>query len=65
MKFVRTLTAIAAATVCLTGIALGMLFEFLKLHAGPAKDTTFFLCFVGYWFQSLAIFTNPKSWKLK
>lgn len=37
----------------LSGIALGMCFEVLDLHAGPAKDSTFFLCFIGYWSQAI------------
>lgn len=32
-----------------TGIGLGLNFEFLVIHAGPARYDTFFLCLLGYW----------------
>mmetsp|Transcript_29124 Transcript_29124/g.37579 ORF Transcript_29124/g.37579 Transcript_29124/m.37579 type:complete len:384 (+) Transcript_29124:117-1268(+) len=41
---------------CMTGIALGMAFEFLDLYSKdetPAADETFFLCFIGYWAQTI------------
>merc|ERR1711865_613859 len=36
---------------CATGVGLGMCWEFLELHAGPAKPQTFLTCFIGYWAQ--------------
>lgn len=36
-----------------TGIMLGMSFELLDLHAGPAKELTFLLPLLGYWAQLL------------
>lgn len=44
------------AVFCGTGVGLGMAFEFLDLHSvdhTPAADQTFFLCFLGYWAQTL------------
>jgi drug/metabolite transporter (DMT)-like permease len=38
---------------CCTGISLGMSFEILQLHAGPARYETFFLALLGYWAQFL------------
>mmetsp|Transcript_57317 Transcript_57317/g.125545 ORF Transcript_57317/g.125545 Transcript_57317/m.125545 type:complete len:367 (+) Transcript_57317:28-1128(+) len=38
---------------CVTGIMLGMCYELLDIHAGPAKDETFLTCFIGYWSQFL------------
>ncbi|CAE8596605.1 unnamed protein product [Polarella glacialis] len=35
-------------TFCISGITIGMSFELLDAHAGPAKDATFFVCFIGY-----------------
>ena len=34
-----------------TGVLLGVSFELLDTHAGPARSQTFFLAFVGYWAQ--------------
>ena len=39
---------------CVTGISIGMTFEVLQLHAGPARYETFFLALLGYWSQMLA-----------
>ena len=39
-----------------SGVGLGMAFEFLDLHSvdhTPAADQTFFLCFLGYWAQTI------------
>ena len=41
---------------CLTGIGLGMSFEFMELHSSkhkPAADKSFFLCLIGYWSQTV------------
>ena len=35
-------------TFIVSGVLLGLLFELLHLHAGPAKETTFLLPFAGY-----------------
>ena len=45
---------------CLTGISIGMTFEILQLHAGPARYKTFFLALLGYWAQ----FVASGSWLL-
>jgi drug/metabolite transporter (DMT)-like permease len=37
-----------------SGIAIGISFEILQLHAGPARYETFFLSVLGYWAQVLA-----------
>ena len=37
---------------CLTGIGLGMSFEFMELHGGPADGKSFLLCLIGYWSQT-------------
>lgn len=39
---------------CMTGISIGMSFEILQLHAGPARYQTFFLALLGYWAQFFA-----------
>ena len=41
---------------CVTGVGLGMAFEFLDLYSidsTPAAGETFFLCFIGYWAQTI------------
>jgi drug/metabolite transporter (DMT)-like permease len=38
---------------CVTGIGLGMSFEFMELHGGPADGKSFFLCLIGYWSQTV------------
>ena len=48
--------AIWLVIFCGTGVGLGMAFEFLDLNSvdhTPAADQTFFLCFLGYWAQTL------------
>ena len=54
------------AIFCATGIAIGMSFEVLQLHAGPAEDLTFLLAFFGFWAQllvsSLAVLLTG-SWR--
>eukprot|EP00316_Scyphosphaera_apsteinii_P008451 CAMPEP_0119322494 /NCGR_PEP_ID=MMETSP1333-20130426/58369_1 /TAXON_ID=418940 /ORGANISM="Scyphosphaera apsteinii, Strain RCC1455" /LENGTH=448 /DNA_ID=CAMNT_0007329743 /DNA_START=13 /DNA_END=1359 /DNA_ORIENTATION=+ len=39
---------------CVSGIAVAMSFVLLHVHAGPAKDQSLFLLFLGYWAQCLA-----------
>lgn len=51
---------------CMTGISIGMSFEFLQLHAGPARYETFFLAFLGYWAQVLtsgSLLLCTRSWR--
>ena len=50
----HTIDFIWLAIYCGSGIALGMCFEILQLHAGPAKYQSFFLPLLGYWAQFLA-----------
>ena len=41
---------------CATGVSLGLAFEFLDLQSKdgkPVAEETFFLCFVGYWAQTI------------
>jgi len=41
---------------CITGVGLGMAFEFLDLHSSkhaPASSSSFFLCLIGYWSQTI------------
>jgi hypothetical protein len=41
---------------CATGVGLGLSFEFLILQSNdykPVAEETFFLCFIGYWAQTL------------
>lgn len=41
---------------CITGVGLGMSFEFMDLHSSkhaPASGESFFLCLVGYWSQTI------------
>ena len=50
-----------------SGIALGMLFELLQLHAGPAKFQSFFLPFLGYVGQGavgLGWLAARRSWRI-
>eukprot|EP00751_Fragilariopsis_kerguelensis_P036426 CAMPEP_0170939898 /NCGR_PEP_ID=MMETSP0735-20130129/22288_1 /TAXON_ID=186038 /ORGANISM="Fragilariopsis kerguelensis, Strain L26-C5" /LENGTH=152 /DNA_ID=CAMNT_0011345527 /DNA_START=12 /DNA_END=467 /DNA_ORIENTATION=- len=45
------------AVFCATGVGLGMSFEYLDLQSNdghsPAAAETFFLCFIGYWSQTI------------
>lgn len=45
------------AVFCATGVGLGMSFEYLALQSAnghsPAAADTFFLCFIGYWAQTI------------
>ena len=56
---------------CVTGVGLGLCYEFLEIHSlhhapGAASDT-FFLCLIGYWSQAIVSFcfalTLPKPWR--
>ena len=38
---------------CTTGIGLGMTFELLQMHAGPASSSTFLTAVLGHWAQLL------------
>jgi len=49
--FMPVPTFIWLVIFCGTGVGLGMCWEFLELHAGPAKPQTFLTCFIGYWAQ--------------
>ena len=42
------------ALYVVSGVGIGMSFELLQVHAGPAKYETFFLPLLGYWAQMLA-----------
>ena len=49
-----------------SGVAVGMCFEVLDVHAGPAAELTFFLPFLGYWAQALiggAWVARSGSWR--
>ena len=51
---------------CASGIGLGMVFEVLQLHAGPARAESFFLAFLGYWSQvatACIVTASTGSWR--
>eukprot|EP00942_MAST-04A_sp_MAST-4A-sp1_P000141 g141.t1 len=54
------ITFIWLVIFCVTGVGLGLCYEFLEIHSlhhapGAASDT-FFLCLIGYWSQALVGF---------
>ena len=59
------ITFIWLVIFCVTGVGLGLCYEFLEIHSlhhapGAASDT-FFLCLIGYWSQALVGFLFAAS----